>query len=54
MMQENHRPGLSRGPSMNDLGLWGQQAAIKIRNRITKAPTAIPSIAALDIETAYT
>lgn len=52
LLREDEKPGLSSGPTMNDFGVCGRQAAIKIMRRMTNAPSAIPSMAALDIETA--
>jgi hypothetical protein len=42
-------PGLSSDPSGKGAGLCGRHAATKIMRRITRAPKAIPSIAALEI-----
>lgn len=45
-------PGLSNEPSGKGFELWGRQTATRIIRRITRAPRAIPKIAALDIVTA--
>jgi len=47
-------PGLSSDTSEKGAGLCGRQAATKIMRRITRAPSAIPSIAALEIVSAST